>query len=307
MLPLRAGFLSLGGESNCLTTSRLGMGARISQQRFWVPATHFSNPAFPGAATAPHHPSVPQPSGRLFKNSLPRCVLPSANSKLVQVDGQASRHRPRLRRTPRRTRPSRGTHGGLQEQQGIQDVHPAKKPLEKRLTETRFREARRYFGGSPPTLALPPRLPPAPDLALRPPEPQVGVHGAAASGRRRGGTVRLLHAPPGRGAAAPGSPSPAGSGWRLGRLPALRRRRGGTEGGREAACRRLGPGPRGSEGPRSAARESPQGKPRREGRRTAVRKGPIAFSPSLGFPPCATREGRVEERDCRETACAPPR
>lgn len=231
MLPLRAGFLSLGGESNCLTTSRLGMGARISQQRFWVPATHFSNPAFPGAATAPHHPSVPQPSGRLFKNSLPRCVLPSANSKLVQVDGQASRHRPRLRRTPRRTRPSRGTHGGLQEQQGIQDVHPAKKPLEKRLTETRFREARRYFGGSPPTLALPPRLPPAPDLALRPPEPQVGVHGAAASGRRRGGTVRLLHAPPGRGAAAPGSPSPAGSAWRLGRLPALRRRRGGTEGG----------------------------------------------------------------------------
>lgn len=159
MLPLRAGFLSLGGESNCLTTSRLGMGARISQQRFWVPATHFSNPAFPGAATAPHHPSVPQPSGRLFKNSLPRCVLPSANSKLVQVDGQASRHRPRLRRTPRRTRPSRGTHGGLQEQQGIQDVHPAKKPLEKRLTETRFREARRYFGGSPPTLALPPGSP----------------------------------------------------------------------------------------------------------------------------------------------------
>lgn len=64
-----------------------------------------------------------------------------------------------------------GTHRGGEEQQRVQGVSPEQKPLEKRLKKQ---------GSGSPSRSPPPAFPSAPHRALLPPQPQVGVHGAAA-------------------------------------------------------------------------------------------------------------------------------
>lgn len=135
----------------------------------------------------------------------------------------------------------------------------------------------------------PPRPPSAPHLSLRSPEPQVGVHGAAAPERRRRGAVRQLHPPPGpRTAAAgsgPGRPSYEVGAWGPRRLPAL-----GRGPGSEAPRSREGGG--GVPRPGSTLRAGP-------GARRGLGKVRSAF-PLPAVSPSATRGGRDEEQGCRE-------
>lgn len=153
---------------------------------------------------------------------------------------------------------------GISEAAGDPRRPPKEETSGKKTDGDTFQEARRYSWAVPPSPAAPaPPAPPDPDLALRPPEPQVGVHGAAAPEGRHRGTVQQLHAPPGHGAAAPGS-LPRGRAGAQGRLPAPRRglspeaSRPCPEegGGRQLSA---GPGPGGGGGLRPSARQHPQG------------------------------------------------